>query len=220
MTRLLAPERRRQAPPLLFLRKFLRHGRRVASFAPSSRPLATMMCRHVSPDRPQTIVELGAGTGAVTAVSAARMHPDSRLIAVEIDRHFCQVLRRRCPRAEVIAADVADLPRRLDALGVERFDLLLNGLPTPSLPRSLNRVVLDTFRERGPDALFCQLTVMPWVYKPTYERLFTDVRFQLVMRNVPPGGVYFCRGLRPDYADHLPGSDRDAAPVARPPDHF
>jgi len=220
MTQTLAPTKRPKAPPLLFLRKFLKHGRRVASFAPSSRPLASAMCRHVSATTPQTILELGAGTGAVTVVAASRMHPKSRLVALEIDPHFCRVLRQQCPRAEVICADVSDLPHQLERLGIDRCDMLLNGLPTPSLPRSLNAIVLRSFQQFAPEALFCQLTVMPWVYKPTYERLFEDVRFRLVVRNVPPGGVYFCRRLRADYANHLPGPDRAAPPVAPPADQF
>lgn len=220
MTRTLAPAKPPKAPPLLFLRKFLKHGRRVASLAPSSRPLAAAMCRHVTPDAPQTILELGAGTGAITAAAATRMHPESRLVALEIDRHFCRVLRQRCPRAEVVCADVSDLPRQLERLGIRHVDVLLNGLPTPSLPRAINAIVLGTFRNAAPNGLFCQLTVMPWVYKLSYERLFEDVCFSLVMRNVPPGGVYFCRGLRPDYADHLPGVDRGSSPVAAPADHL
>lgn len=220
MTQTLVRTKRPKAPPLLFLRKFLKHGRRVASFAPSSRPLASAMCLHVSATKPQTILELGAGTGAVTVVAASRMHPESRLVALEIDPHFCRVLRQQCPRAEVVCADVSDLPHQLDRLGIDRCDVLLNGLPTPSLPRSLNAVVLRAFQRFSSDSLFCQLTVMPWVYKPTYERLFEEVRFRLVMRNVPPGGIYFCRGLRSNYADHLPGLDRESPPVAPSTDRF
>ncbi len=191
---------------LLFLRKFIKHGKRVASVAPSSRSLARAMCRHVNPNAPQTIVELGAGTGAVTIEVAKRMHPESRLIAIEIDPSFADHLRHACPAAEVIVADVKTLPRTLGDAGVATFDLLLNGLPTPSLPRSLNRVILDTFASLAPaDAVVSQLTVMPWVYKPMYARVFDDVRFNLVLRNTPPGGVYHCSALRADWRDHIPG---------------
>jgi phospholipid N-methyltransferase len=207
-----ARRRRSRPAPLLFFRKFLRHGRRVASFAPSSRPLAAALCDHVTPDRPQVIVELGAGTGAVTAVACERMHPESRLIAVEIDRQFCRELRRRCPRAEVLPIDVRSLPANLERLGVPRVDVMLNGLPTPSLPRPVNRVVLDAFaRFASADAVFSQLTVMPWVYKPIYDRLFHEVTFRLVLRNVPPGGAYHCTGLREGYVDLVPGRDTDAS---------
>jgi phospholipid N-methyltransferase len=189
----------------LFFRKFLRYGTRVASVAPSSRTLAAAMCAHVDPTRPQTIVELGAGTGAVTGVIARRMHPDNRLTAVEIDPDFADLATARCPRAQVLPCDVRELPQQLEALGVTRIDLLMSGLPTPSLPRRVNRVVFDCYARLGRDGWFSQLTVMPWVYKPAYSRLFEQVDFRLVVRNIPPGGVYHCRGLRDGYENWLPG---------------
>lgn len=192
----------------LFLRRFLKHGKRVASIAPSSSTLARKTCQHVSPDVPQVILELGAGTGAITRVACQTMHPDSRLIAVEIDPHFADVLERTCPRAHVIRCDVRDIDRHLDDLDVPSIDVLLNGLPTPSLPRSVNQIVLDTFAKRSRDAWFSQITVMPWVYQPLYERLFKKVTFQLVARNLPPGGVYHCRKLKPDYALNVPGTKK------------
>src|SRR5689334_3904603 len=93
--------------PLLFLRKFVRHGVQVASIAPSSRRLAQALCRHIDPNRPQIILELGAGTGAVTAVALERMHPRSRLVAIERDADFARILRHNYPRAEVIEANAS-----------------------------------------------------------------------------------------------------------------
>lgn len=196
-----------EKPGLLFLRKFLRHGTRVASVAPSSRALATAMCRHVADDRPQTIVELGAGTGAVTRVAIERMHPESRLLAVEIDADFAAVLAERCPRAEVLRCDVRDLTEALAERGVERVDVMLSGLPTPSLPRAVNAEVFATAARLldGEAGVFSQLTVMPWIYWPTYRRLFERVAFDLVPANVPPGGVYHCRTFRADWRSRVPG---------------
>ncbi len=197
--------------PFFFLRKFLRHGKRVASVAPSSQSLAAAMCAHVNPAEPQTIVELGAGTGAVTEYVAKAMHPEGHLIAVEIDRQFSEILHNRCPEATVVCRDVRELPDALGDAGIGHVDLLLNGLPTPSLPKPVNAVVLDTFAALGYEGWFSQLTVMPWVYWPTYRRLFDEVQFQLVVKNVPPGGVYHCRGLNPSFRSALPGAKSKSA---------
>src|SRR5262245_54391412 len=102
----------------LFLQKFLQHGTRVASVTPSSRFLAQALCHHIIPERRQTILELGAGTGAVTTFALERMHPHSTLLAVEMDGDFAQILRRRCPEAYVIEADAATTCARLQTLGV------------------------------------------------------------------------------------------------------
>jgi phosphatidylethanolamine/phosphatidyl-N-methylethanolamine N-methyltransferase len=191
--------------PLLFLRKFLRHGKRVASFWESSRYMAAAMCRAIDPGRPQTILELGAGAGAVTRTAQSLMHVDSRLLAVEIDPDFAALLAGRCPRAEVLCCDVAELGERLPALGVGAIDVVINCLPTPSLPKAVNLAVGETVARFAPDSPVSQLTIMPLVYWPMYRRLYEQVRFQFVAANVPPGGVYHCRRLRPDFRDHLPG---------------
>lgn len=191
-------------PALLFARKFLRHGTRVASFAPSSRWLGRAMCRHVDPNRPQTILELGAGTGAVTRVAEQRMHADSSLYAVEIDSDFADVLAQQCPRATVLRCDVKDLTAQLEQTGIDQVDVVLSGLPTPSLPRAVNEAVLDLLKTRCPEGYFSQLTVMPWVYKGLYQKLFEEVSFDLVTLNLPPGGVYHCRRIRHNATEHLP----------------
>jgi phospholipid N-methyltransferase len=190
--------------PMLFVRKFLRHGDRVASIAPSSRFLSAAFCRSIDPTRPQTILELGAGTGAVTKAALQRMHPRSRLIAVEIDPTFVEHLKSACPRAHVLCSDVRHIDRHLREMNIDRIDVVLNGLPTPSLPLEINRAVFDCINRVGKDAVCSQLTVMPLVYKGLYCRLFEEVAFHLVIANLPPGGVYVCRGLKPDYADYLP----------------
>ncbi len=37
---------------------------------------------------------------------------------------------------------------------------------------------------------------MPLIYYKLYRRYFEDVRFRFVPFNLPPGGVYVCRGFR------------------------
>lgn len=183
---------------LLFLQKFLSEGRRVASFAPSGRALARVACRGIDAARPQTIVELGAGTGAITEWALAHCHARSRLVAVEVDPDFVRVLRARCPRAVVVEGDAAQLPRHLEALGLARIDLLISGLGLPSLDAAVRGAVLEAYhRLATPGAWFSQLTVMPLVFWCFYRRLFREVRFDWALWNAPPAGVYHCRNLRP-----------------------
>lgn len=186
----------------LFLRRFLARGRRIASVTPSSRSMARALAAGVDPLRPQTIIELGAGTGAVSRVVVERMHPHSRLLAVEADPDLWGVLRHRVP--EAIHGDVADLSALLHARGVGRVDLVVSGLPVPSLPYEINARVLGWLQGLSGEVAFSQLTVMPWVYAEFYRKLFRDVDFRLVPFNLPPGGVYHCRGVREDFRAALP----------------
>ena len=188
----------------LFLRKFLKHGTRVASVAPSSRALANAMVRHLDSSKPQTLVELGAGTGAVTRMIAEKMHPESTLYAVEIDPDFAAVLRKDVPQAKVLQCDVKDLPQQLASHGVDHVDHFFSCLPTPSLPKSVNKAIYECFTQVSPaDTMFSQITIMPWVFWPMYRKVFKEVQFNLVVANFPPAGAYHCRGLKDNY--FIPG---------------
>lgn len=191
---------------MLFFKKFLKHGTRVASVAPSSRSLALAMCRHVDASKPQVLVELGAGTGPVTKVIVEQMHPESTLIAVEIDEDFAEVCQNVAPKATVLTCDVTELSKHLEERGIEYVDLFMSGLPTPSLPKTVNKAVLsclEPFSQHG--TIFTQLTVMPWVYQGMYRKMFEQVDFDLVVANIPPGGAYHCHKLKADWLDNLPG---------------
>ena len=60
---------------LLFCGKFLRHGTKIASLAPSSRWLSRVTVGNVDWSRARVIVELGAGTGPITRVIAQKAEP-------------------------------------------------------------------------------------------------------------------------------------------------
>lgn len=188
----------------LFFKRFLQRGKGVASLVPSSASLARAVCGPLTDQRPMTVLELGAGTGAITREALRRLHPQSRLIAVEIDPEFARVLRESCPRAEVVEADAAELAGVLASMGVARVDAVLNGLPMPSLPRPLVGRVLSAVAavtdERTPVS---QITVMPLVYLPLYRKWFREVRFEWVVANFPPAGVYHLRGVRAEAVAEL-----------------
>jgi phospholipid N-methyltransferase len=193
-----APEPRKRPPDwLLFFAKFLRHGAAIASFVPSSPFLARAVVQGIDFTDCRCVVELGAGTGPITAELLRLAPAGCRSIIIERDPDFCARLRERFPGAEVVQADAADLERILTRCGVEQADHFLCGLPLPSFPRELRDRILAVVRRRlRPEGTFRQLTHMPWIYYLMYRRYFADVRFDFVFRNFPPAGYYTCRGPR------------------------
>lgn len=153
------------------------------------------------------ILELGAGMGPVTRMIADMMHADSRLISIEVDADLRDVAAVRVPQAEVVLGSAGDLDAILDEHGIDEVDCCVSCLPVPSLPRNVNRCVLDCWRRRCTSEVFTQITQIPWWYRPMYRRAFHDVRFELVALNIPPAGVYHCRNLREDFEtqERLPG---------------
>ena len=62
-----APAPKRESDWWLMTKKFIKKGTSVASFSPSQGPLCRKMTSGIDYDAAQCIVELGAGTGPVTA---------------------------------------------------------------------------------------------------------------------------------------------------------
>jgi phospholipid N-methyltransferase len=196
------PVSRTRAPDWwLMMKAFFTQGRKIASFAPSSRPMARKMIDGIDWDAAKCIVELGAGTGPITAQVVKRVKPHTRLVVIELDPTLCGRLQSRfhgLPNVDVIQGDATRFDKYLADRKIAKVDHVLSGLPLPSFPQELRDVVLETSaRTLTPSGTFRQLTVMPWIYYRMYARYFEDVRFRFVPWNLPPGGVYVCRGFRP-----------------------
>ena len=189
---------KRQGPDWwLFLSKFFRHGTTVGAVAPSSRWLARKLVGDIDFARAEHVVELGAGTGAITAELLGRAGDRCRCVIVERDPDFCDCLRRRFPGAEVVEGDARELETLLAERGITRVDHVLCGLALPWFAREDRHRILDTARRRlTPEGSFRQLSYMPWLHTREYRRYFEKVRFRLVFRNLPPGGFYVCTSPR------------------------
>jgi phospholipid N-methyltransferase len=155
-------------------------------------------------DEARCIVELGAGTGPITAEVVKRVKPHTKLLVVELDPVLCGRLKARfkgAPNVDVVQGDATKFDQLLLERGLPQVDHVLSGLPLPSFAEDLRNAVLETSaRTLAPGGTFRQLTVMPLIYYRLYARYFNDVRFRFVPLNLPPGGVYVCRGFRPSTA--------------------
>jgi len=125
----------------LFFGKFLRHGTKIASLAPSSPWLSRTTVRNVDWPNARVVVELGAGTGPITRELARQAHPDCRVLALERDPDFARLLRDRFQDQkglEIIEGDVRDLAAILADRGIAQADYVISGLPVPSFPKEPN----------------------------------------------------------------------------------
>lgn len=184
----------------LFIGKFLRHGTKIASLAPSSPWLSRATVGNVDWDKAGVIVELGAGTGPITRVIAEKARPETKVIVLERDADFAKLLRDRFakyPNFDVIEGDVRDLARMLTDRGIGRVDYVISGLPVPSFPKDLQVSFFKVMRQiLGPEGGYNQITEIPWVYQGLYRKFFDNVRFVFEPRNFPPAGAYYCRAVK------------------------
>ena len=191
-------EKKSSGESWLMFRKFLSQGTAVASFHPSSRSLCRAITLGIDWSQSPCVVELGAGTGPVTELLVREAGPNSRLVIVERDPDFCALLRKKFPNHDIVEGDACKLDEILAARGISKADHVISGLPLPSFPKALrDDVIAMSAKVLGGDGVFRQLTNMPYVYFGLYKKYFSDVSFKFVPWNLPPAGVYFCKGFEP-----------------------
>lgn len=142
---------------LTFIGQALRNFHHVGSVWPSSPWLAKALARplRTSPE-PRRILEVGAGTGAVTRSILEVMGPKDSLDIVEINPVFCESLERLAAarRAEIPGATIRVHAAPIEEAPLEGpYDFVICGLPfnnfPPALMRSIFRRMLSLLAERG-----------------------------------------------------------------------
>jgi phosphatidylethanolamine/phosphatidyl-N-methylethanolamine N-methyltransferase len=186
---------------LRFLATFIKHPFSVGAVAPSSRWLASRMLEDMELDRPQTVVELGPGTGAFTRVILDHMHPESVYLAMELNGKFAADLARKFPQINVVNDSAESLVSHLAKLGKRHADRIFCGLPWASFPPGLQRrimtAVVSALRPGGRFATFAYVHA---AWFPTARKFhhFLKSHFlqvsttRVVWRNLPPAFIYRC----------------------------
>lgn len=158
------------------LQQFLRAPRQTGAVAPSSRALARKLADLAFAASPRRVVEIGAGSGAVTRELALRAEATgAQLLAVELDGR----LARRVGAATGLAvqAHAAHLP-------VARADVVVSGIPFASLHREDAHAILREAARVAPRLVLFQYSRRRL---PLIERHFPDVRVEeRVSWNLPP----------------------------------
>jgi len=108
-----------------FFKGWIRNPLGIGAFVPSSKSLAKLMAKDVGVGA--RVVELGAGTGTLTAALLATGIAPANVHLVERDPQFVKILRRRFPRCHVVAADALELDAHFGANA--GFDFVISGLP-------------------------------------------------------------------------------------------
>ncbi|MFD2377626.1 class I SAM-dependent methyltransferase [Ottowia pentelensis] len=140
------------------------------------------------------VVELGGGTGVITAALLAHGVPAARLAVVEQSDRLAAHLRQRFPAIQVLHGDAAELPAllaRLDgADGPVRVRHIVSGLPLLSIPAPARQRILQAGAQvLAPGGRLLQFTYALHGPSPWQQAGLVCQRRERVLANLPPARV-------------------------------
>ncbi|MCY4478051.1 MAG: methyltransferase domain-containing protein [Gammaproteobacteria bacterium] len=109
-----------------FFRSLFSDPRAVGAVVPSGASLGRLMARGC--EAGARVVEVGAGTGALTRAILNTGVSERDLCLVESDESFVGILRESFPRARIVQGDATALGEHLEDL-TGRVDFIISGLP-------------------------------------------------------------------------------------------
>lgn len=151
---------------------------------------------------PPVVLEVGAGTGAITAALAARVGSKGTVIAVEKDPAMAEMLGERNPEVDAVAADADTAVEILRKRGFEAVDAVVSALPWTLFSAERRRELLDLFAGvLRPDGVFTTVCYTYGLWVPAARRFRAELRSafdevlptRTVWRNAPPAMTYVCR---------------------------
>lgn len=168
----------------------------IGGIIPSQRFLINKMIMPIPPDYAGQIIELGAGTGALTLRLAARC-PYAQILACELDpvlaRDAKQNLLRAGHNGRVQLLTLA-AERLLGQLSRStKVEFIISGIPIANLKRDRVNTLLDAiWNSLASGGMYIQFQ-HSLLDKKRIEARFSQVKIVPVVLNFPPAFVYYAR---------------------------
>ena len=175
----------------------VKHGQ-TGGIMPSQRFLIAKMIAPVPEDYRGRVIELGAGSGALTLPLAARCRR-ARILACEINPTLaCDHQRNLVEaglngRVELFAGSAADLLSQIGRGREERPGFIISGIPLGNLGRDKAGALLETiWRTLGEGGLYIQFQHSLLDRRKIKSR-FPNLSIVPAFLNFPPAVVYYGR---------------------------
>lgn len=176
---------------IAFLQEFLKNPRQVASIVPSSRFLERRVVDLAEISSARTIVDLGAGTGGMTRAILDAMPTRAKLLSIEINQRFCDLLGR-IEDARLIAhcGSAHELQEALALYDLPAPEVVISGIPFSTINRTMGRRILETISSAlTPGGRFVAYQLSRQVENLS-RPFFGSAQVALEMLNIPPLRLY------------------------------
>jgi phospholipid N-methyltransferase len=173
-----------------FFREAMKSFRTTGSITSSSKALVKKLVEPLPANRPLVIVELGPGDGCVTRAILAKVHPESKVTAFEINTAFVENLSGiRDQRLSVLPVGAE---RLTDYFGAGTVDYVVSSLPLSMIPKEVKEAILKQAQlVLRPEGSFLQFQYALQDYG-LLKDYFNRVSVSFTMANLPPAFIYSC----------------------------
>jgi phosphatidylethanolamine/phosphatidyl-N-methylethanolamine N-methyltransferase len=180
----------------IFFRQWLSRPLSTAAFSPSSRFLNRRMVAAIPPGT-RRVIELGAGTGALTRALIDHGIAVHDLLAIEFNPNLHRYLSERFPGLAVVRGDARAMGGMVEVVAFARqapVQAVVSGLGLLSMSREAQYTILaDAFELMPEDGSFVQFTYGP--VTPVADEVMRRLglrarRHGFTLRNLPPASVY------------------------------
>ncbi len=180
----------------LFFRQWLRSPKSMGSILPSSLSLARAIAAAVSWQPGQTVVELGAGTGAISQGLLERGIPSEAIMMIELDEPLYHYLRNRFPGVRVVHGDATRLSTIVAEQAIDRVSTVVSGLPMVNMPFDFQRsIITESLKAMQRRGSILQYSYSPLTPIPAKKLGVKAEIVKFVLRNVPPATVWRFKAL-------------------------
>ncbi|TQF76515.1 methyltransferase domain-containing protein [Elioraea sp. Yellowstone] len=184
----------------LFFRRWLANPLEMGSIVPSSPALGRRVAAAVRAGPPGGVVELGAGTGAITRALIEGGIAPSRLTVVEIVPEMAAVLRATFPGVTVLCGDAWRLPALLAPDRQGGIGAVVCGIPLVLLPLARQRALVEAIQAVAPGRGFLHYTYCITSPLPARKLGLRGRRVAWTPANLPPASVWHYAPMRPGRA--------------------
>lgn len=170
------------------LASFIKSPRTTGSVVPSSEPLARALTEKIAPNGNCSVLELGAGTGPITAQILARLPSHELLTCLEIDPKMCVRFRASFPDIRLLQADCRDIGALFAG---HHFANIISSLPYRSLPKSTTDSIFEQKLSLSNSQTVISLFTYDFVFANYHRRYpIRLIESRSVFLNFPPAKVY------------------------------
>lgn len=193
--------------PILY---FIRDIRKTGAVAPSSKYLCSDMVRFLAEKvqtsaRPLRILELGPGTGTLTKAILNVIRKTDTLDLVEINPHFCRMLRRefRHPKLQVHFTDLLEFSPE------QPYDYIFSSIPYESIPEEISKAMWQQkLRLCKPGGLISYYKYVNFNhFRCKFEKELVaaySIDRSFVLRNFPPAQLFTLKITRDAASETIP----------------